>query len=317
MRVAHLSLVVICLIPQLVLGGIVSDLEANGLTVLADLIVKNDLAKTLESVEPATIFAPTNEALNSLDISDPYQDNDLQVCDRAPSQPRCLKVVDYLLYHVVPKSAIFSTDLKSDNKVDTAHQTPLRVNAYPSGVTANGVRVVKPDVSVGSGSVAHVVEFGLPALETFMNIPFQLSQYGSGRVFMEGGFDKFLELVHYSPEIYDYLKTTDAVTVFAPVEKAFDNIPIQVLDALKAPENADKLASILKKHIVPQTLFANGITPNTAYQTLDSDVTLSVTSAAILSIKNSLGQEAGILHSRRFNIPATNGVIHSIDTVFL
>jgi len=300
MRVAHLSLVVICLIPQLVLGGIVSDLEANGLTVLADLIVKNDLAKTLESVEPATIFAPTNEALYRLDISD-----DLK---------------DYLLYHVVPKSAIFSTDLKSDNKVDTACKTPLRVNAYPSGVTANGVKVIKPDVSVGSGSVVHVVESGLPALKAYSNIPNKLYAYTD--YFMENGFYQFLELVKASDEIYNYLdKTDDAVTVFAPTQKAFYNIPLRYLDALKKPENADKLASILKKHIVPQALFANGITANTAYTTLDSDVTLSVTSAAFLSVKNSLGQEAGVLHSQifeeKFEIPATNGVIHSIDTILL
>ena len=127
-----------------------SDLKTNGLTTLLDLVVKADLAGTLGSVEPATIFAPTNEAFDAV----PQDTLNALLADT-----ELLKNV--LLYHVIPNVAIQSSQLKADQSVETANGAPLRVNVFPkyeTVVTVNGVPVVKADVPAGSGSVVHVVE---------------------------------------------------------------------------------------------------------------------------------------------------------------
>ena len=139
-----------------------SDLEANGLTTLLSLVVDAGLADTLSSVEPATIFAPTNEAFAALPK---------ETLNALTSDPELLKST--LLYHVIPNVAISSDQLKPDQSVETATGAPLRVNVYPSygtTVTVNGVPVVTPDVPAGSGSVVHVVEKVIPSVKAEDNI---------------------------------------------------------------------------------------------------------------------------------------------------
>ena len=53
-------------ISQATNADLAGDLERNGLTTLLDLVIQADLAETLGEVEPATIFAPTNSAFESV-----------------------------------------------------------------------------------------------------------------------------------------------------------------------------------------------------------------------------------------------------------
>ena len=83
------------------------DLKRNGLTTLLDLVVKADLAETLGSVEPATIFAPTNEAFEAVPQA---------TLNALLNNKQLLK--DTLLDHVIPSAAIMSKDIKPDKVVD-------------------------------------------------------------------------------------------------------------------------------------------------------------------------------------------------------
>ena len=62
---------------QAINADLAEDLKRNGLTTLLDLVVKADLAETLADVEPATIFAPTNAAFESVprDVLNSLLDN--------------------------------------------------------------------------------------------------------------------------------------------------------------------------------------------------------------------------------------------------
>ena len=110
------------------------DLKRNGLTTLLDLVVKADLAETLGSVEPATIFAPTNEAFEAVPQA---------TLNALLNNKQLLK--DTLLDHVIPNAAIMSKDLKADNKVDSAGGNLLRITVEKSnGLTrmaVNGVQI--------------------------------------------------------------------------------------------------------------------------------------------------------------------------------
>merc|ERR1711962_1358798 len=130
MKIYQIALFAVAL-PQVIYGDLASDLKTNGLTTLLDLVVKADLASTLGSVEPATIFAPTNEAFDAV----PQDTLNALLADT-----ELLKNV--LLYHVIPNVAIQSSELKADQSVETANGAPLRVNVFPkyeTVVTVNGV----------------------------------------------------------------------------------------------------------------------------------------------------------------------------------
>merc|ERR1711973_631134 len=71
-------------------ADLAEDLKRNGLTTLLDLVVKADLAETLGSVEPATIFAPTNEAFAQATLNALLNNKQL--------------LKDTLLDHVIPNA---------------------------------------------------------------------------------------------------------------------------------------------------------------------------------------------------------------------
>jgi len=270
------------------------------LTTLLQFVVDAGLADTLASVEPATIFAPTNAAFAKLPAS---------TVNALKANPELLK--NTLLYHVIPSAAIPSSALKADNKVDTATGAPLRVNVYQkhgrTTVTANGVRVIMPDVAAGSGSIVHVVESVLPTVEKGDNIAAVLTK--------DGRFGTLLAAVT-AADLAGAVSTTDGLTVFAPTDDAFAKIPKSTLEFLLKPENKDALTGILTRHVVPQAVFAAGIGCK-SLQTLNPD-------SNIYTYKRGYGNVYVKTYAdRKYNkakvvdadIVATNGVVHAIDSV--
>ena len=155
---------------QTILGDLTSDLQANGLTTLLKFLGDAKLVESLASIEPATIFAPTNEAFSALPP---------EVVSALTSDPELLK--NTLLYHVVPNVTVPSNTLKADQTLTTATGVSLRLNVfkkYGHVIIVNGIRVLKPDIITGSGSIVHVVEKVLPMLETDDNVVTVLTKDG-------------------------------------------------------------------------------------------------------------------------------------------
>merc|ERR1711926_43953 len=282
---------ILTLLPNVIYGDLAADLQANGLTTLLKFVVDAGLADTLGSVEPATIFAPTNAAFAALPSD---------VVAALTSDSELLK--NTLLYHVIPNAAIPSSALKADNKVDTATGAPLRVNVYKkhgrTTVTANGVRVIMPDVKAGSGSIVHVVEKVLPTVGKDDNIA------AVGAADLAGA-----------------VSTTDGLTVFAPTDAAFAKIPKATLDFLLKPENKGALTAILTRHVAPEVVFAAGVGCG-KLKTLNPD-------AMLFTYLRGHGHSYGVFvksydaNDRKYkraqvvdaDIVATNGVVHAINMV--
>merc|ERR1711994_959546 len=304
MRAIQFSLAICALLPQVILGDLAGDLQANGLTTLLKFVVDAGLADTLGSVEPATIFAPTNEAFAKLPAS---------TVNALKSNPELLK--NTLLYHVIPNAAIPSSALKADNKVDTATGAPLRVNVYKKYrpiVTVNGVRVIMPDVKAGSGSIVHVVEKVLPTVGKDDNIAAVLTK--------DERFGTLLAAVG-AADLAGAVSTTDGLTVFAPTDAAFAKIPKATLDFLLKPENKGALTAILTRHVAPEVVFAAGVGCG-KLKTLNPD-------AMLFTYLRGHGHSYGVFvksydaNDRKYkraqvvdaDIVATNGVVHAIDMV--
>ena len=95
-------------------------------------------------------------------------------------------------------------------------------------------------------------------------------------------------------------------TVFAPTDEAFAKIPKADLDALLADK--EKLVAVLTYHVVPGKVMASDVVE------LDSAKTVQGQSIAIETAEGVTVDGANVVKT---DIPATNGVIHVIDTVII
>lgn len=108
--------------------------------------------------------------------------------------------------------------------------------------------------------------------------------------------------------IQNVLVNAGPLTVFAPNDEAFANLPEGTVDNLLKPENKQKLANILTSHASPASLKKNQLTEG-------RQIYLATGQYVDVEIKDgeTYVNGAKVLAS----IPASNGVIHVVDKVFL
>jgi uncharacterized surface protein with fasciclin (FAS1) repeats len=109
--------------------------------------------------------------------------------------------------------------------------------------------------------------------------------------------------------LVDALKGAGPFTVFAPSEGAFSKLPAGTLDGLTKPENKDKLASILKLHVVPGKIMAADITGKQLSPTSLNGEALKVDGKNGVTVNNAKVAKP--------DIECSNGVIHVIEAVFM
>jgi uncharacterized surface protein with fasciclin (FAS1) repeats len=103
------------------------------------------------------------------------------------------------------------------------------------------------------------------------------------------------------------LKGEGPFTVFAPTDEAFAKIPKETLDALL--KDRDKLAAVLTYHVLPQKTTSAEVARLSSVETVNGKQ-LPITAAdGKVMVGNATVTQV--------DIPATNGVIHVIDTVLL
>ncbi|MDX1547803.1 MAG: fasciclin domain-containing protein [Rhodothermales bacterium] len=109
--------------------------------------------------------------------------------------------------------------------------------------------------------------------------------------------------------LVETLSSEGPFTVFAPTNAAFAALPEGTVEELLKPENKDKLTAILTYHVVPGKVTSGEVVkldsaPTANGKALDIAVkngTVMVNNATVTTV----------------DIPASNGVIHVIDTVLL
>ena len=110
-------------------------------------------------------------------------------------------------------------------------------------------------------------------------------------------------------DLVNTLKGAGPFTVFAPTDDAFAKLPAGTLDELLKPENKDKLRAILTYHVVAgKVTSAKVVTLSSAKTVNGQDVKIRAMSGNVM-VNNA--------HVVKADIPASNGVIHVIDTVIL
>jgi uncharacterized surface protein with fasciclin (FAS1) repeats len=110
-------------------------------------------------------------------------------------------------------------------------------------------------------------------------------------------------------DLVDTLKGKGPFTVFAPTDEAFAKLPAGTLNDLLKPENKQKLQRILTYHVVPGRVSSADVVKLRTAKTVSGD-TIDI---------NANGRSVMVDSARvvKTDVPASNGVIHIIDSVIL
>lgn len=109
-------------------------------------------------------------------------------------------------------------------------------------------------------------------------------------------------------------------TVFAPTNAAFEKIPAATRDSLMAPAGKANLTKILTYHVVPGRVDAATLTQQiqagggSAALTTVEGGTLTARAGADGSVTLT-DENGGVSRVVQTDVPASNGIIHAIDTV--
>jgi len=253
---------------------------AGSFNTLVTAVKAAGLVEALKGDGPLTVFAPTDDAFNKLPAG---------TLNKLLANPDQLRAI--LLYHVVPGKLMAADVVKSGSLT-----TLLGQNAAIStsrGPMIGDARITATDIKASNG-VIHVIDTViLPANDIIETAR------------AAGSFKTLLTALD-ATGLTGALRGSGPFTVFAPTDDAFAKLPAGTLDSLL--QDRDKLASILKYHVVSGRVMAGDVVNLSRATTLQgSDVKIDTSSG--VKIDN-----ARVIKT---DVEATNGVIHVIDTVIL
>lgn len=124
----------------------------------------------------------------------------------------------------------------------------------------------------------------------------------------EAGMFKTLVAAVQAADLTATLQGPGPFTVFAPTDAAFAKLPAGTVENLLKPENKAKLDAILTYHVLPGKVMAADVKTMSAQTVNGQSVQLNVSGTSVTA------DGANVVKT---DIPASNGVIHVIDTVIL
>jgi uncharacterized surface protein with fasciclin (FAS1) repeats len=239
----------------------------------------------LNTLDPITVFAPTDDAFNALPAG--------TVAALLADIPA---LTDILLYHVI-NGAVHSTDLTDGQVATTLNGSDITVTIN-NGVFINGTsQVIVADIAASNG-VVHVVN------EVLSSTP--VLQYTIWDVIQNSPDHNTLEAVVGLAGLDGALDSPGAFTVFAPTDAAFALVPQPIIDALIA-DPTGILTFILTYHVVPSVALSTDLSDGQVVTTLSGvDVNVSIINGSVF-----------INHAQVIvaDIVTDNGVVHVIDAV--
>ena len=296
--------------------------KAETLSVLEAAVIKADLATTLSSDGPFTVFAPTDDAFVALldALGDDY--NGLDDFD-TEGEIQLLK--DILLYHVIAGTSVMAADLSAGDVTTALENNAIEVIASGETFVLGDASDVDANISatdiMASNGVAHIID---KVLLPQSAIDFVVSLSLKNIVEIAVETDDLSVLVAAMTQVdaglVELLSGEGTFTVFAPTNQAF----LDLLEALGDDYNAladfdtqaeiDLLVNILKYHVVVgaaafSTDLMDGMSIETA---LMESVMVNLTGGVF--IQDATDTDAAVIIP---DVTASNGVVHVIDKVLL
>jgi len=261
--------------------------SAGSFNTLVAAVKAAGLVDALKGDGPLTVFAPTDEAFKKLPAG---------TVESLLKPENKDQLIAILTYHVVA-GEVGSKDVVKLTHAKTLNGQRVDIKVDGGKVKLDGATVTAVDIACSNG-VIHVIDSViLPATD---NIP---------ATAVKAGTFKTLVAAAKAAGLVDALSSKGPLTVFAPTDAAFAKLPKGTVESLLKPENKDKLAAILKYHVVAGAVYSDQALELGEAKTLQgSSVTIGVKGG------KAKVNDANLV---ALDIEASNGVIHVIDSVLL
>jgi uncharacterized surface protein with fasciclin (FAS1) repeats len=294
--------------------------EQCDLQVLAESIKEAGLKQAICTLDPITVFGPTDKAFKKF----------------APGET-CGNLDEILLYHVVNQK-LPAKKLENDKLYDTLRDGPLpgskmkvRANVYSCPtfndvITINGAVVVEADIKAKNGVLHKINKVLCPPAGSLLDLAATTPSLSILAAAVQAA----------DPSVAEALNNPDlSLTLFAPDNKAFENLAKELgltLDELLAflldPANQQVLTDILVYHVLGLevgTVFSaairKGCTPEVPTLLLDKTVNIKrkvkrrcYRKSDKIFLIDELNRYSRVVSADNL---ATNGVAHVIDQVIL
>jgi len=274
---------------------VIEHLEAKNAKKLVELLKTSGLDKTLQSMSNITFFAPSERALSEVPPA---------LLKELVDDPK--KLEEILLHHVTPEKKT-SCDLSHNLHLDTMGGGRVRVNMHRHFghsrplATVQCARVIQNNEQVCGGHV-HVIDRVLTPpsgdlLETLAK-----------------DHKMFTSLVDFAG-VADELTSSDQHTLLAPQDSAFDKLEDDIKD--KMFNDKEVAAAVVRNHMIPDAICCASVPRVMGFfqQSLDRRSLLG----HAIGIRRSNGGHiyANRAAFTRCDVAATNGVLHSLESVIL
>jgi transforming growth factor-beta-induced protein len=254
---------------------------------LVQAAVAADLVGALNGDTDLTVFAPTDDAFAEVPPA---------VLETLLGDPAALTAV--LTYHAVPGVHLAAEVVETDSYT-TLQGADLAITVEGDVVRVNQAQIIEADIRARNG-VIHVIDSVLmPPEEPALPSIAEIAQAD----------DRFETLVQaaVAAGLVEALNGDTDLTVFAPTDDAFAEVPPAVLETLLGDPAA--LTAVLTYHAVPGVHLAAEVVATDSYTTLQgSDLDITVEGDVVRV------NQAQIIET---DIMARNGVIHVIDSVLM
>jgi transforming growth factor-beta-induced protein len=261
---------------------------AGNFKTLAAALEAAGLVKTLKGRGPFTVYAPTDEAFAKLPKG--TVENLLK-----PENKKQLVAV--LTYHVTAGKKLDAATITAHSGVGTVQGTNIKVTAEGGKVMLNNATVIAADVMATNG-IIH-------AIDTVLLPPGNIIEVAAS-----AGSFKTLAAALDAAGLTETLKK-GKWTVFAPTDEAFAKLPKGTVENLLKPENKKQLVAVLTYHVVRgQQLSGAVVGRHSSIRSLQGKRIRVVRDSDGIKLNGSSGLVS-------VDVPASNGVIHVIDTVLL
>jgi uncharacterized surface protein with fasciclin (FAS1) repeats len=277
-------------------GDIVDTAINAGFGTLVDAVIAADLVGALQDDGPLTVFAPTDEAFGELPA-------DLVAKLFLPEYKD--KLAQILTYHVVA-GKVTSGDLRFYQRVPTLEGSELSILKFWRLIKVNDARVTLADVLATNG-VIHVINKVLIPEGFTLDDPAEPTQ-DIVDIATGGDFPTLVDAV-IAAGLVETLRQ-EGLTVFAPNEAAFANLPAETVAALFDPNNKELLVDLLAYHVIPSEVRSSDLRRWQIVKMFNGGYTL---------VRKTYDGQVLVNRSRvvAADVLATNGVIHVIDRVLI
>jgi uncharacterized surface protein with fasciclin (FAS1) repeats len=257
---------------------------AGSFKTLVTAVQAADLVDALKGEGPFTVFAPTDEAFAK------FPPGVVPSLVRPENRDTLVAI---LTYHVAPGrlTAAMVTEL---DRIETLNGQRPAVRVDGGSVMIDNATVIAADIKASNG-IIHVVDTViLPSKNDLVSTADRAGSFST------------LTAALRAAGLVSVLKGEGPFTVFAPNDDAFAKLPAGTVESLLKPENKDKLTSILTYHVVSGLVYSADARPGSVETMQGSSLRVSKSGDSLLV------DDARIVTT---DIPATNGVIHVIDSV--